>query len=138
MESNKKNEFDLEVFIDIIKQSKIWFLGFILISFTFAFLYIRYTPPLFEANLIMQIHKDNEANNVLNMYSQMNDQQDITSELELMRSKLLFKRTIKKLPLDVLYFTEGELLVDNKYKSSTYSISDYSILDAYIIGKKYI
>lgn len=136
MESNKKSEFDLEVFIDLVKQSKFWFLGFILISFTFAYLYIRYTPPVFESSLIMQIHKDNEASNVLNMYSQMNDQQDITSELELMKSKLLFKRTIKKLPLDILYFTEGELLMDNKYKSSTYSISDYSILDAYIIEKK--
>jgi len=136
MESNMKNDFDLEVFLDIVKQSKIWFLSFTVISFTFALLYIRYTPPLFESSLIMQIHKDNEASNVLNMYSQMNDQQDITSELELMRSKLLFKRTIKRLPLDVLYFTEGKFLMDNKYKSSPFNITDYSILDAYIIGKK--
>ncbi|MCT4579974.1 MAG: polysaccharide biosynthesis tyrosine autokinase [Flavobacteriales bacterium] len=136
MEESNKNEFDLEVFLDIVKSSKIWFLTFFIITFAFAFLYIRYTPPVFESNLIIQIHKDNEANNVLNMYSQMGDQQDITSELELMKSKLLFKRTIKKLPLDVLYFTEGELLVDNKYKTSTFSISNYTLLDAYIIGKK--
>lgn len=136
MESNHKNDFDLEVFLDIVKNSKIWFFTFFIIAFSFAFLYIRYTPPVFESNLTIQIHKDNEANNVLNMYSQMGDQHDITSELELMKSKLLFKRTLKKLPLDVLYYTEGELLVDNKYKTSTFSISDYTVLDAFIIGKK--
>lgn len=136
MESNNKNEFDLEVFLEIVKNSKIWFITFFLITFSFAYIYIRYTPPVFESNLTIQIHKDNEANNVLNMYSQMGDQQDITSELELMKSKLLFKRALKKLPLDVLYFTEGELLIDNKYKSSSFSISDYTILDAFIIGKK--
>lgn len=136
MDSPNKNDFDLEVFIDIVKQSKFWFLCFALISFAFAFLYIRYTPPIFESSLVIQIHKDNEASNVLNMYSQMGDQQDITSELELMKSKLLFKRTISKLPLDIEYFTEGELLTDNKYKSNTYNISDYTIIDAFIIGKK--
>ncbi len=135
MEPANKNEFDLELFIDIVKRSRIWFLGFIIISISFAFLYIRYTAPIYESNLVIQIHKDNEASNVLNMYSKMGDQQDITSELELMRSKLLFKRTINKLPIDVQYFTEGELLTDNKYKSNPYSVSDYSVIDAFIIGK---
>jgi capsular exopolysaccharide synthesis family protein len=135
MESTNKNEFDLELFIDIVKRSKFWFLGFIIVSFSFAFLYIRYTAPVYESSLVIQIHKDNEASNVLNMYSQMGDQQDITSELELMRSKLLFKRTINKLPIDVQYFTEGELLTDNKYKSNPYTVSDYSVIDAFIIGK---
>lgn len=135
MNSSNKNDFDLEVFLDIVKQSKFWFIGFAFVTIASAFLYLRYTAPVYESSLVIQIHKDNEANNVLNMYSQMNDQQNITSELELMRSKLLFKRSVDKLPLDVQYFTEGALLRDNKYKSNVFSIGDYTVLDAFIIDK---
>ncbi len=134
-ETTHHNEFDLEVFIDIVKKSKFWLIAFAVISFALAFLYVRYTPPIYESTLIMQIHKDNEAGNVLNMYNQM-ENNDITSELELMRSKLLFKRTIKKLPLDVKYYTEGEVLANDNYKYTSFKIKRYTVIDSYIIGKK--
>ena len=136
MEPSKNTDFDLEVFTDIVKQSKVWFLFFLAATLSFAYLYIHYTLPVYESSLTLQIHKDNEAGNVLNMYSQVGNQDGITSELELMKSKLLFKKTISKLPLDVQYFAEGEILTDNKYRANAFSITDFSILDAFIIGKK--
>ncbi len=136
MEPSKNTDFDLEVFTDLVKQSKGWFLLFFVTALSFAYLYIHYTLPIYESSLTLQIHKDNEAGSVLNMYSPVGNQDEITSELELMKSKLLFKKTIAKLPLDVQYFAEGEILVDNKYRANAFSITDFSILDAYIIGKK--
>ena len=136
MEPSKNTDFDLEIFTDIVKQSKVWFIFFLISTLSFAYLYIHYTLPIYESNLTLQIHKDNEAGSVLNMYSQVGNQDGITSELELMKSKLLFKKTIAKLPLDVQYFAEGEILTDNKYRANSFSITDFTILDAYIIGQK--
>ncbi len=136
MESSKHTDFDLEVFTDIVKQSKLWFIFFLFATISFAYLYIHYTLPIYESKLILQIHKDNEAGSVLKMYSQNGGQDEITSELELMKSKLLFKKTIAKLPLAIQYFAEGEILTDNKYRANAFSITDFSILDAFIIGQK--
>lgn len=58
-------EFDLKLFLSIAKKSALWFVFFIFISFTIAYLYLRYTPPIYDATAIVQLADENNAQLVL-------------------------------------------------------------------------
>lgn len=135
--TNFSNNFELGLFIHLLRKSLfVYFLIFTL-SIVLAFLYIRYNHPIFESSLIMQIQKKDQASELLNVYSQFDDNAQLKSEVELLRSELLLDRAIKELPIEIGYFTEGEILTNDTYKSSTYKIDNFICYDSSIIGRKY-
>ena len=65
--SNFTGEFELGLFIFSLKKSLLWIVGFFIIAIVSAFLYLRYTPLVFESSTIIQISTNNNANKILNV-----------------------------------------------------------------------
>jgi len=80
------DKFDVSVFLQILSKS--WWICLLLPIFTtvIAFIYLRYTQPVYTASSVIQIMEEDRSSGVLN-FSQSYTRTDIQKSLELMRSK---------------------------------------------------
>ena len=133
--SNFSGEFELGLFLFIARKSLIWIVLLFGIAFCCAYLYLRYTPPVFEASSTIQIQTNNQAKQVLNVDALVEPENGLAEEVEFLRSKVFFKRVLSKLPLQTSYYAEGTFKVFELYKSSPYSV-EINIKDSKVIGSK--
>jgi len=132
--TNFSQEFEYGLFLYILKKSLIWIVMIIGLFMFVAFLYIRYTVPIYEADTIIQISRKNTAKQVLNV-GQIYDESSLSGEIELIRSKFLIRKAVQNLPLQISYYVKGDILNDEKYMSSVYEIDIVAINDSSILGK---
>ena len=121
--SNLNDEFDLKLFLKVAKRNSAWIVLFFIISFLMAFLYLRYTYPIYEAKTVIQIALA-DKNSKLLLDKEFSSQSDISSKIELLKSPTFLDRVFNKLPLDIGYFQIGNVLNYEMYRSSPFEI-DY-------------
>ncbi|MGD1848600.1 MAG: Wzz/FepE/Etk N-terminal domain-containing protein [Salibacteraceae bacterium] len=119
--TNFSNEFELGLFVFLARKSLLWVILFFMLAGAGAFAYLRYTQPIFEASTILQITSNNTAQQVLNV-DNIYETDDISGDIELLRSKEFFRSTLDALGLDVGYFAEGQFLTGDNYKKSAYLV----------------
>jgi capsular exopolysaccharide synthesis family protein len=122
--SNLNDEFDLKLFLKVAKRNSAWIVLFFIISFLMAFLYLRYTYPIYEAKTVIQIALA-DKNSKLLLDKEFSTQSDISSKIELLKSPTFLDRVFNKLPLDIGYFQIGNVLNYEMYRSSPFEI-DYN------------
>lgn len=132
--TNFSHEFDLGLFLHIVKKSAIWLILLFVLSAVSALLYLRYTPEVFEAQATIQLGEDDSATRVLNV-NQMVGESSIDAKVELIRSKLLIERALKQIPVQISYEAQGQILSSDHYILSPYRIEIDSIADKTILGK---
>ncbi len=115
------DKFDIAIFIQILKKNYWIALVLILFSIIGAFLYLRYTQPIYNAMSIIQINETNRTTRVLDIEDVYHND-DISKVIELLRSKEFIKRALNKLNLDVSYFVEGTFLATELYDHSPFII----------------
>jgi len=86
----------------------------------FAFLYLRYTYPIFEAKSVIQIANNSDEAKKLLKTSQTAINLD--GKIEILKSPNFLSRVFNKLPLDISYFQIGNVLNYEMYKSSPFEI----------------
>lgn len=119
--TNFSNEFDLGLFIYILKKSLVWVLLCLVVAAFGAFLYLRYTPFIYSVKSVIQLAEDDNANKILKVETQ-EDLNKPEAKVELLRSKLLISRTLEHLDMKVSYFAKGQILTSEHYSSSPYKI----------------
>ncbi len=119
--STINEEFDLSLFLFIAKKSLIWILLFFIVAILTAFLYVRYASEVYESTSILQIKSNNTANKILNVQAPTEVQDEIASEVELLRSKIFLKRALSKLPLQISYYAEGTFKINEHYSGKKVS-----------------
>jgi tyrosine-protein kinase Etk/Wzc len=112
---------------------KFWYLPFfvILLFMTFAFLYLRYTREVFKSSAIIQIEKKDQGKEILEIQN-FNTEQNISAEVELLRSELLFQKAIEKLNLNISIFSKGNVLTEELYQSNAIQIELFYLKDSSI------
>ena len=130
--TNFSNEFELGLFLHILRKNLYLVVIFVSLAVAGAYLYLRYTAPVYEAKTIVQLSNSDNAKRVLNV-NQFYEDNSLLAEIELMRSKLLVTRVIEKLPLEITYFEKGEVLTDQRYPTSSFVIEMYSVSDSTIM-----
>lgn len=115
------NDFDVDVFLQLLKRKYWLILIAIVLSLIAAFLYLRYTPPLFSSSSIVQINESNKNEQILDIKGiYKND--DILKNIELLRSKEFLKKALSRLPLAVSYHVEGSFLSTELYKQNPFTV----------------
>jgi tyrosine-protein kinase Etk/Wzc len=123
--TNFSNEFEPALFLAMAGKSILWAILFFTVSLTTAFLYLRYTPKVYESSTILQINNSNNANKVLdakNIYEGDAEDKQLAGDIELLRSRVFLKRALSTLPLSVSYFEEGTFKTNEHYKESPYTV----------------
>ena len=121
-------KFSWTKFTKVFKESIIVIFIIFFVSILGGFLYLRYTPPLYEAFSIIQINKDDATSKLLSVSGELlnEEKSDLPHTVELLRSKEFLKRVFDRLPLRVGYFSEGTFLREEIYKNSPFKL-DYKI-----------
>lgn len=132
--SSLNNEFD----IDIVKSVffKNWYVipFIIIIGLTSSYIYLRYTKPLYESSAIIQRTSKDEGKRILEIDNFEQDSK-LSEDVELLRSTFLLEKAIKNLNLNISYFSEGEILTEEKYLQSPYHITCFGLKDSTLLGK---
>ncbi len=123
------DSFDLERFWYVLKRSKLWIVVFVLLTTVVAYLYVRYTKPTYRSDSIVKLDFESEAN-ILGITDVINSQErnEISGEIELIRSRLFLSRVVDNADLHVSYHIYGRYLTDERYRNSPFQVS-YKVID---------
>ncbi|MDD2412240.1 MAG: polysaccharide biosynthesis tyrosine autokinase [Bacteroidales bacterium] len=120
--SKINDDFDISLLFYIL--SKTWYVVVISVALFFsgAWIYLRYTPNLYEATAVIQIETENQPDvfqDQAKLYSNFNQ---LAGKIDFLRSTTFLESALSKLPLDISYYFKGTILRNELYKSSPFSV----------------
>jgi capsular exopolysaccharide synthesis family protein len=115
-----------------------WYKPLLLVGILFilSFLYLRYTKPLYNSQAILQIVHSNKVQQVLGDAAPPVQENNLSKDVELLRSSILFQNAVENLNLDVSLYNEGDLLTENLYGFTPFSITVKDLYDSSFCGNK--
>ena len=122
-------EVDLEKLYVVLRKSWLWILLLVLFTNLSAYLVIRWTKPLFESYSDLKLNIKNDAN--FPGFLEVTEEQtlnNLSGEIELLKSKLFFDKVIKTLDLDISYYSVGNILEDEQYRNPPFQV-EYTLHD---------
>ena len=131
------NSFDPEKFIYVLRKRWWWGLIFFVLSIATAYLIVRYTKPVYESKSILKLEFESEASSLgLGTNLEALEMNEISGEIELLKSRLFFSKVVDVIDMDVSYYYRGEFLVDERYRNSPFVVS-HLIKDASLLDKPF-
>ncbi|AEA44039.1 GumC family protein [Fluviicola taffensis] len=113
----------------ILRRYWWWVLLLIIFFMSVAFFYLRYTKPVYDSTTLIQLVEKDQGKQLLEI-DNINKRIDISTEIELLRSQLLFDMTIARMNMNVSVFSKGKILTEEKYHQNTFTILPYSLSDS--------
>jgi len=99
-----------------------WFVLAVCLSITIAYVYLRYTTPQYQASTTILV-KDDKKGGMLSELSAFADmglgsgmKSNLDNEIEVLKSRTLVERTVKKLELNISILEKGKVNTIEKYK----------------------
>ncbi len=132
--TNFSNEFELGLFLHILRRSLIWIALCIMMALAAAALYLRYTAKIYESRAVLQLRESNTAQQVLSM-STFAEDKNLQADVELMRSRFFLDRSLDRLPLEVSYFNRGQILTEEYYTRTFFRAENLNVLDKAILDQ---
>ncbi len=118
--STINDELDLKLLFFIAKKNMLFLLAFILLAVASSFVYLRYTPPVYQTSSVLQISTEDQAKSILPTKTFFDD--DIAKQIELMRSQVFIQRALERLPLETSYYSKGSFLNFELYRNSPFKV----------------
>ena len=124
--SNLSKDFEIGLFIYLLAKVK-WIIIMTLIGFGIgAFLYLRYTPKMYQTSATVQINIKDQPDEFLDIYSYQ-QQTNINSEVELMKSQKILNSCIDNLNVTLQYYSEGDILTRDLYNRSPFEFKQFKL-----------
>ncbi|TXI85081.1 MAG: polysaccharide biosynthesis tyrosine autokinase, partial [Crocinitomicaceae bacterium] len=83
---------------------------------------------------VIQLDNQDNAKDIIELENINSKQDDISSEIELMRSQFMFERAIKRTSYNVSLFSKGQVLTEEKYLSSSFYVTPFELKDSSLIN----
>jgi len=118
------NDIDWHKLRVVSRKSLPWIGSILIFCLTISFLTIRYTKPLYESYSEIKLGQEDKSN-VLNL-TQIDDGNSfalLSSEMELITSRLFFNKVIEAVQLSPQYFNHGKFLDDEKYSNPPFAVT---------------
>lgn len=111
--SKKEDDFDIRVFFMKYLRYWYWFVVSLAITGTLAFLYLRYTIPIYQVSSILLIKDEKKGgmigNDILKDLELFSGNKIVENEMEVLKSRTLMEKVVNELNLTVSYFQEGAI-----------------------------
>lgn len=108
--------FNVHRIIGELRRNWIWFAGSVLVCLALAFLYLRYSTPVYKINATLLVKDDQKgadiggANaNVLQDLGLFAGKSNVDNEVEILKSRTLMESAVQDMQLNVRYFSEGRI-----------------------------
>lgn len=135
------SDIDTDKLLMVLRKNIIWVAVILFLSLSIAFLYIRYTKPLYESSSILKLNVKDDAG-VLGLRG-FNESSwgnlmlnNLSGEIELIKSKLIYGQVIDNMNYDVSYYAYGRFLFDERYNNSPFKV-EYEIKNEAFYNKKF-
>jgi len=87
-------------------------------------IFIRYAKPVYESSATIKLENDNRTNSLgLSTKGLEEESSSLAGELEIIRSPVVRDKVIADLDLGISYFVHGNILYEERFKSSPYEVS---------------
>jgi tyrosine-protein kinase Etk/Wzc len=127
---------DIDKGLSVLQKSAKWIVLIFLITNLSAYLIIRWTKPVFESSSELKLDVETNASELgLTTLGENKNLNIISGEIELIKSKLFFNKVIENFDLDVSYYTMGNVLDDEKYRTSPFVI-EYDLKNNILYDRK--
>lgn len=126
-----------ELLVKYLYHWPVFFLG-VFIAVTIAFLYLRYTKPVFEITstlLIKDEKKGMPSEDILNQLDLFGGSKVVENELEILQSKTLMSIVVKRLNLNIDLKAEGRVVNSDVYEKRPVSFQTFE-MDERFYGKE--
>lgn len=134
MAKHLNKEFNIQIVQTILKRNWYWPIIFPILFFSLGYLYLRYTKAVFESSAVIQIQDKDQGKEVLDIEN-IGNKNNLSSNIELLKSPVLFENAIQHLDLGACFFNKGSILTSQLYGSNnTVRYRDLVIIDSSIIG----
>ncbi|EMR02837.1 GumC family protein [Cesiribacter andamanensis] len=133
------HNIDFDKLYNVMKKSLPIIIVIFLVCNLSAYLYLRYTKPLYRSDSELQLGVNKQADflGYRSLDSDPNQNMNgMSEEIELIKSKLFLTRVLKAVDLDVSYFEKGKILDDEKYRSSPFEVS-YLVKDESFFNRRF-
>ncbi|MDY0335132.1 MAG: hypothetical protein RBR47_09245, partial [Bacteroidales bacterium] len=119
--SNQEESIDIKLLF--IKFFRYWyfFALTVFVALVIAFLFNRYTKPVYEVKTTVLIKDDKAGQNLIGI-GIGNSQQNLENEMGIINSYALAARTINNLNFEVSYYKEDNFITSELYKSSPFEV----------------
>ncbi len=114
------NNFDIGIIAFLFNKSKFFIISFFVITFSLAFLYLRYSQPIYEAKAVLQIADSRKTDAILKLAGSESQENVLAEAIEQVRSREFLRRVVEKLDISVNYYSEGTFKNNELYHSSPY------------------
>lgn len=131
--SNTNKAVDIRILKTVFKKSILWLLGIFFLGLLFGFLYLRFTKPIYESKAIIQRTQKDEGQRILK-FDDIDQESNLSADVELLRSPFLFEKVLKNLNLKVSYFSEGEVLTEEKFTLTPYHVTFLELKDSTLVN----
>ncbi|MBI3237374.1 MAG: hypothetical protein HYZ43_00770, partial [Flavobacteriia bacterium] len=122
-------EYNPLVASTILKRYWWWTLLFVTCFTAIAFVYLRYTKPIYDSSMVIQLGEKDQGKEIVDIEN-INTKDNIASEIELLRSELLFGMAIERLHMNVSLFSKGRILTEEKYLQSSFNVQPFQLKDS--------
>lgn len=125
-QEEEASEIDFATLFLVARKSVPWIVLLIVLGLTGAYLYLRYTKPVYQSFSVIKIEVQSEAGwlglvggnvaeNRLNITK-------LSGEIEFIKSDLIYEKLKNSLNLEVNYYAKGKVLDLELYKASPFKI----------------
>src|SRR5690606_7504111 len=130
IQNNLNNqEPNLREQLEVYLRHWFWFIFGVFLALVGAYLYLRYSTPLFKTttSIIIKDSKGRGAASELAAFEDIGlisgmNANSIENEIEILRSKRLFRNVVDKLDLHIRYFTEGNIKTTEVYSGKPFQV----------------
>src|SRR4051812_590696 len=127
--------FDIGLLAFLFNKSRVFIVLFFLISFFVAFIYLRYSQPIYESTALIQINDADQASDILKLNSGEDNTNLMAEAIEQIKSPVFLRRVVEKLDISVNYFSEGTFKNNELYHSTPYKVQ-INLKDKYLYGNQ--
>jgi len=127
-------EVDFNKLIGVLRKSIPLVILILIITNSVAYLLVRYTKPIYQSVSDLKLDIKSEAT-ILGINPTPNFD-NLSGEIELIRSKLFFNKVIDAVKMDITYNYYGKILTEERYKNSPFKVN-YKLLNSAFYDKKF-
>lgn len=128
-EENQEEDFNLRDTLDRYLNNWQWFVLAACLCLSIAFIYLRYSTPQYQASTTILV-KDEKKGGMLSELSAFADmgigggmKSNLDNEIEILKSRTLVERTVKKLGLHIVLIEKGNVISTERYKNTPIEVN---------------
>ena len=111
-EENNEERFDIRKVFQLYLRFWYWFIISIFFSLGGAYIYLRYTTPIYSISSVLLIKDEKKGiggNDMLKELEMFSGNKIVENELEVLKSRTLIEKVVDDLNLTVAYYQKGEV-----------------------------